>query len=249
MVRGRPRSSPLGEDLLQVLRTLGGTASSGRIRRELAVPRTTLNRRLRELVAEGEVVQLEDGGYRLANFEDGLTREAAGILRVLQESGMEAHLTGLDLLRPHTHQFTYQFPHLVYAAPGAMDSVGFDLASAGYVSQPVTFPLATPPELNRLVLMGRQSAAEAARLGVRGHIAPREKAWLDLLREALRGHYPIPLLEVGRILANLRAAGIDMERLARYAGRMRLSDELRAALGDGAAEEEHLRALAAGYRS
>lgn len=209
--------------MLDDIRHAGGFSTPRDLRRRLGCTERTLHRRLAELVAEGQLVRHGHGQYALTSTESlALSDTAREVVHALAGAGLEAHLTAFDVLAPFAHQFVYAFPHVIYAEPYATGQAARILADAGFVVIPAGKRSGDVelPDLSRKVVLRAQSEA-ARRYGVIGHLAPPEKAWVDLLRETRRSDLPIDLGEVGRILRALREHGCDEPRLQRYAERMR----------------------------
>lgn len=249
--KGLPRVS--GTAVLGVLRKRGGTASRATLVRALGVPTGTVARRLKALVASGQVERIERGSYRLARSELAklLPSTAADIVQALGASGAEAHLTGFDLLASHSHQFVRTFPHLVYADPAALDEVSFALSQVGFLPVPAGQQarnvIAHAPDLDRIVVLRGQPIGRMERFGVRSTIGPPEKAWLDLLRETRAGSLPVSLADLGAILASLLRSGTDQELLKRWAREMGYQRHVQAVLDPSAAQDDpELRELTAG---
>ncbi|MHB1539352.1 MAG: hypothetical protein ACYCYN_12805 [Solirubrobacteraceae bacterium] len=123
------------------------------------------------------------------------------------------------------------------------------LADAGFIVVPAgRHATVDVADASRVVLIRGQAEA-ARRYHVIGHLAPPEKAWVDLLRETRRSSLPVDLGEVGRILHAMRRSGCDEDRLHRYAQRIRYDDWL-AAIEQPEADEENpeIAALRSGYR-
>lgn len=227
-VASRARLS--GDDVLTALRRAGGEATLDDLRRDLDVHPATIRRHLWPLLHEQLVEEVRRGRYRLAGEPPVRSKEARELLVLLEQSGYEAHLTGFDLLAPHAHQFVFGFPHLVYGDPGACQALSFELPSHGFVVGFVG-PGVTPtgPEQSRIVLLRTQVNAE--QYGVRAHIAPVEKAWVDTLREARRGNLDVSYLELGRILRSVLDSGADRRYLRRYARQLGYLVQVDDALG------------------
>lgn len=252
------RPAVTSEDVARALRSRGGVATRRQLAEALSAPAWNLARRLEDLLAQGRVERRGHGVYRLVDEppEDLLGGSAADVVRAIGASGAEAHLTGLDPIAAHSHQFLRSFPHLVYADPGALDQMAFALSQAGF--QPVRAgraardTLVHAPDPDRIVLLRGQPTSRMDRLGVRSEVAPPEKAWLDLLREARTGALPISLTEVGAILSSLlRSGGGDARQLLRWAREMGYDRQTRAVLDPETAErsnDDELRQLAAGAR-
>jgi hypothetical protein len=86
------------------------------------------------------------------------------------------------------------------------------------------------PDPDRIVALRGQPIARMDRLGVRSEIAPVEKAWLDLLREARAGSLPISLADAGAILASLLRSGADETQLLNWAREMGYEHHVQAVL-------------------
>lgn len=233
--------------LLDALRAMGGMASMSELKSRLPQHRNTLRRHLKVLVGHGVIDERARGKYELVKHQSTLSSEAAHLVDVLRAKELDAHLTGLDLLVTHAHQFVFQFPHVVYADPMTLDAVEVELVSHDFIVQPANsscrISVSNP---SKLVLLRKQAGAELYR--VHGFIAPVEKAWVDTLREAIRGVVPIQFMELGRILRSLEDGGADMRFLRRYARQLGYLTRVDAALGstpDHSSQE--LLALRAGY--
>jgi hypothetical protein len=164
-----------------------------------------------------------------------------------RDLGYDAHLTGFDLLAPHAHQFVFAYPHLVYADPSAFEALSMELPKRGFVVVPARpGPKAMTPDPSSVVVLRRQPNPE--QYGVRGHVAPVEKAWVDTLRETLRGNLEISYLELGRILRSLVDQGADLRYLRRYARPLGYVDRVDGALDDAHDDERtETRELRSGY--
>ena len=237
-------------DVLDEVRRLGGSATPRELGLRVPLPRRTLARRLNDLVASGELVRRRHGQYMLRDrAEPGLPERGREIVDVLRREGIDAHVTGLDVLAGYAHQFVFDYPHVVYAEPYALDAAEAVLADNGF-----TVVSAAPggdvqaPDPSRLVLLRKQADA-ARRFGVIDHVAPREKAWVDLLRESTKGRMNFDFGELGRMLRALHDAGADAKRVRRYAARIGYERWLDAVDGIQAPGERDIKRLVAGYRS
>jgi DNA-binding MarR family transcriptional regulator len=243
------RTPPASERdrVLRALATAGGAATMGWLERELGVHKNTVRKHLRELIDEGAVESVAHGRYRLRGGRALSSDSGNELLEALEEAGYDAHITGFDLLAPHAHQFVFQYPHLVYAEPGAFEALEFDLPNRGFVVVPAgPGPGPSGPDTSRLVVLRRQ--ASAAKNGVHGHLAPVEKAWVDALRETLKGNLDLPLVELGRILRSLVESGADVRYLRRYARRLGYLERVDGAIGGSGAEVSiETEALRAGF--
>lgn len=237
--------------VLDGLRRLGGSASPRALRLEVALSSRSLDRRLHELVECGALIRHGHGQYALSDVDQfPLSDRGREIVGILSKNGIDAHLTGFDVLARHAHQFVFDYPQLVYAEPYAVDAAEAALADGGFIVVPAgRGSKIEVPDLSRLVLLRKQSDA-ARRFGVIGHVAPREKAWIDLLREASKGSLNFDFGELGRLLRALLESNGNSVKLHRYAARMGYDGWL-AAVEDpqhNSSDADAAR-LAAGYRS
>jgi hypothetical protein len=239
-----------GNMVLDEVRLLGGSATPRELGLRVPLSRRTLARRLNDLVASGELVRRGHGQYALRDRADPrLPERGREIVDVLRREGVDAHLTGLDVLAGYVHQFMFDYPHVVYAEPYALDAAEAVLADNGFaVVSAAPGGDVQVPDPSRLVLLRKQADA-ARRFGVVEHVAPREKAWVDLLREATKGRMDFDFGELGRLLRALQDAGADAERLRRYAARIGYERWLDAVDGAQAPRERDIERLVAGYRS
>jgi Mn-dependent DtxR family transcriptional regulator len=229
------------------LRRRGGTATVTDIASALDVHRNTVRRQLQRLADDGIVVERARGKYQLARRHLGLSRPALWLIEILETARLAAHLTGFDLLAPDAHQHMRRLPHLVYAEPLALESTEFELqANELVVLRADAVAGVTVPESVATVVLRGQPDPE--RYSVYGHVASREKAWVDTLRESSRRVIPIEPFELGRLLRILIDRGADMRFLNRYATQLGYADRVRAAT-EGAAPDDsrELHALRAGY--
>lgn len=235
--------------MLELLR--GDERSTGELVDRLGVHRTTVRRRLSALVDAGEVEMIGWGRYRLKGARPALSDTGRQVLDVVEKLAPDAHLTGFDLLAPYAHQFFAEYPHLVYAEPAALEAVAYALTDAGFLVVSASRHRGAIGSLlpARAVIIRAQPNPE--QYGVHTACAPREKAWVDTLRESRRGNLPIDATELDRALRNLLEAGGDLRKLRNYARRMGYLDRVDAALAETstAVSGEQERALRAGLRS
>lgn len=234
-------------DRQQVLAAVSaGATTPTEIAQRLGIHRVTAQKWLQELVSYGDLERSGHGRYRSpqAHGPVTLSESAQRVLEVIERLAPDAHLTGFDLLAPYAHQFMVEYPHLVYVEPAALETATFELANAGFavaVASHRSGELASTPSETVIV----RAQPNADQFGVRGPLAPREKAWVDTLRETLRGHLPFDLVELGRVLRAMIDAGADLPALRNYARRMGYQRPLAVALtgdGDGDPRAEALRA-------
>lgn len=213
----------------------------------------TTYRALRELVAADRAIRVARGRYATSAVAlESLSPSARSIHDILRRQAVDAHLTAWDVVAAHTHQFTFAAPHVVYAEPAVVSSLewllaqeGFTVVPAGRVGARVTVG---DPNLKVIV---RAQADAPRRFGVFGWLAPPEKAWVDLLREARRSEYPISPEELGQMLRSLLDAGAAADKVRRYMDRLGYAGWLDG-IRNGHADDDLapiVQRISAGYRS
>ncbi len=213
----------------------------------LDVHRNTVRRRLQRLADDDIVVERARGKYQLARRHLGLSRSALQLVEILETAHLAAHLTGFDLLAPDAHQHMRRLPHLVYAEPLALETTEFEFEANDLVvlRADAAGNVRVPESVETVVLRGQP---DPERYSVYGHVASREKAWVDTLREASKRVIPIEPFELGRLLRILVDRDADKRFLKRYATQLGYADRVRAATeGTAPGDSRELHALRAGY--
>lgn len=235
------------ERVFDEIRRRGGTATVADIASALDVHRNTVRRQLRRLADDDIVVERARGKYQLARQHLGLSRPALQLVEILETARLAAHVTGFDLLAADALQHMRRLPHLVYAEPLALESTEFEFEANDLVvlRADAAAGVRVPESVETVILRGQP---DPERYSVYGHVASREKAWVDTLRESSRRVIHIDPFELGRLLRILVDRGADMRFLKRYATQLGYADRVRVAT-DGAAPDDsrELHALRAGY--
>ena len=246
---GRPISEPDSRQLLSIMQN-GGVFTVAHFQKIFPLSRYSILRRLGQLERQEEIVQISKGSYQAPIESLSIPDAVKGILDDLDAFALEAHVTGLDILIPYTHQFIKHYPHIVYVDPLHLDAAEDALASDQHIivrlNAATRIPMVDNP--SDVILLRKQS--NSAQYGCHGMLAPPEKAWVDTLRETHRGHIKIEFMELGRILHNLIDSGADLKKLKNYARRMGYLDWIQYASGELVAQRAPaFQALKAGYDS
>jgi hypothetical protein len=225
----------------------GGAVTVAQLRDKLGLSERTLQRALRRLVATGRVFRLSRDRY--ADRAWGASPSSAparAIVRVIEHLEADAHLSGYDVLAGFTHQFVFDYPHLVCCHPPHADGLAAALAKKNFVVLPAGPGAAIDAPLQKTVLLRRQPAIHSRTL-VKGAIATPEKAWVDLLRETRRSAAPFDYGELGRLLRAMSEQTLNLRALRSYAARLGYRDWLAATIGQRPPNGPAQRRLAAGY--
>lgn len=159
-----------------------------------------------------------------------LSKAGEGIRAVLQESGLEFLVTGLDVLSPYMPHVPERFPVLVYAEDGSLGDVTDVLTRQGWV---VILMPGGKRSRDAVKLPSRSPAPvwlyEAAemRYGQNGLASP-ERALVDLYVAVTRHGYPLALEELAGIFETMRDRGaLDSGRLTQVALRRNVVEDMR----------------------
>lgn len=241
-------------DIDDVARAVGALATKhdaavtvAQLRDKLGLSERTLQRALSRLVASGEISRLSRDRY--ADHAPGTSPSSAPareIVRVIKHLEADAHLSGYDVLAGFTHQFVFDYPHLVCCHPSHADGLGAALAKKKFVVLPAGPGAAIDAAVQKTVLLRRQPAIHSRAL-VLGAIATPEKAWVDLLRETRRSAAPFDYGELGRLLRAMSEQTLNLRALRSYAARLGYQDWLAATIGQRPPNGPAQRRLATGY--
>lgn len=240
----------VADDIVEVIRRHGGSATSAQIGRDLRLSRRTLYRRLAELTRR-EAIHKHGLGRYFEGYESGrLPLKGSGprIMRLIMRQEADAHLSGFDMLVRYAHQFSYETPQLVCCTPAQADGLATALVQARFVVAPAGPGALRGPIAPNTVLMRKQPVIAQETL-VQGALATPEKAWVDLLREIRRSGMPIDLEEMGRILRTLLESDGNTRTLRAYARRLGYADWVDAAQGRVSSTLPEHHQLAAGYEA
>lgn len=225
----------------------GDAVTVAQLRDKLGLSERTLQRALSRLVATGEISRLSRDRY--ADRAPGTSPSSAPareIVRVIERLDADAHLSGYDVLAGFTHQFVFDYPHLVCCHPSHADGLAPALAKKKFVVLPAGPGAAIDAAVQKTVLLRRQPAIHSRTL-VKGALATPEKAWVDLLRETRRSAAPFDYGELGRLLRAMSEQTLNLRALRSYAARLGYQDWLAATIGQRPPTGPAQRRLAAGY--
>jgi hypothetical protein len=239
------------DDVARAVGTLatehGGAVTVAQLRDKLGLSERTLQRALGRLVATGRVFRLSRGRYAgRASGASPSSLPAREIVRAIEHLEADAHLSGYDVLAGFTHQFVFDYPHLVCCHPSHADGLAAALAKKKFVVLPAGPGARIDVAMPKTVLLRRQPAIHSRAL-VQGAIATPEKAWVDLLRETRRSRAPFDYGELGRLLRAMSEQTLNMRALRSYAARLGYQDWLAATVGQRPPNGAAQRRLAAGY--
>jgi hypothetical protein len=192
------------EKVLQDAGASGFTAED--IAAEFGRSRRQAERWLRPLRDSRALEQTAHGRYRIRAAGEPmrpiLTNTGEQVWRLLVNAGVDAYLSGFDLIANRSHHHLMAFPHLVVAERGGAEDLAADIDAAGLVPV-VGYDLPAVADVDRIVIVREARGRTVPIYQIRQHLAPPEVAWIDLYREVRRGVVALEPDELGRILVNL----------------------------------------------
>lgn len=173
-----------------------------------------------KLVEAGYLMRVRNGVYRLnenkIHHSILLSTAAKKIMDVLDETGFDYYISGIDILSKYLHHIPERYPVLVFVQKEAVEEIKEVLQEKNYLVSETAksfwdFEKDNIIERNIIILNQTESFAYA-----NNNLATVEKAFLDLYFEITRKQYPLALQELARIYQNtVRNGAIDQKKLVK----------------------------------
>jgi len=222
----------------QLARAFTGIFTNDQAHDTLGLPMHQVSTILRQLVACHELLKVGQGLYLVTGRYQRIQvpavppPELRSLLEDVERAGIEHFVTGLDCLFPFIHLLPMQdIVHLVYVRKGGGEWA-FDLL----LKQGI-FATLNPDQKEWLSPMFLTLTPERAFVavretslwyGVNGAMATPERAFVDLYLETRKRGYPVPAVELGRILANFFDHGVcNLSRLIKAAHERSIDTEIK----------------------
>jgi hypothetical protein len=154
---------------------------------------------------------------------------AQRILKILQESGQEFFISGLDILSIFMEHIPETYPVLLFVNKYSLTEISETLSRSHIdtISSSVLrdySPLRQMASIKELTLLIPTREFTYAENG----LASFEKAFVDLYYEVTRKNYPLPIQELARIYINMkRRTSLNTNRLIKIASRRNIHQDLR----------------------
>jgi hypothetical protein len=185
--------------------------------------KATLYWDLYNMVEHGYLIRLSKGKYTLnynAMDDKPLTSLLANkISNILQETGFQYYISGIDILLKHMQHVPDSYPLMLFADKYSREEIENVLLKNNIqvISPNELKTRDTVIKLNKLndiVILYETSKFEYASEG----FASNEKAFVDLYYEVTRQEFPLPLQELARIYLHMVLRGvIDKKKLIQAA--------------------------------
>ena len=196
--------------------------------------RNTVNWTLTKLVEAGYLRRVHKGAYSINEWRGknrvSLSESAEKVKSILDETGFEYYISGIDIILRYMHHVPEQYPVILFVEKNAKDSIRSELRQQG-------IRIIEPTELRKayedLVFSGDDSVSAVMYVTDNFEmsddgIATPEKAFLDLYYAISRNGYPVSLQELARIYQNMiRLGTLDKKKLLAAAVKRNLKYDIR----------------------
>lgn len=187
-----------------------------------------------KLVEEGYLKRVRNGVYSFNEWKGKKsislsgTAEKIGIL--LDETGFDYYISGLDILQKYMQHVPEQYPIMVFIQKEAREEIADVLSSNSYeMVEPLKLreiyeTISYTGQNSELVVLYQTENFDDSENGV----ATIEKAFVDLYYAVTRNGYPLALQELVRIYENLtRLGNIDKKKMITVAAKRGIQYDLR----------------------
>jgi len=214
---------------------LGGKSSftMSDVRTILDEKDTTLTWMIWNLTQSGYINRIGKGEYTFEkkekNVQPILSGLAQKVLSVLQESGQDFFISGLDILSIFMEHVPETYPVLLFVDKSAIENIQEILSKNGIdiiinTSFKEYRPIRQMASVNEVTLMIPTREFTYSEKG----LASFEKAFVDLYYEVTRRDYPLPIQELVRIYLNMeRRLPLNTNRLIKIASRRNIHPDIR----------------------
>ncbi|MBC7766262.1 MAG: hypothetical protein H7Y41_07225 [Hyphomonadaceae bacterium] len=176
-----------------------------------------------KLVAAGYMTRIRNGVYKFNEAKTETTILLSAIakkaMHILNETGFNYYVSGIDILAKYLHHIPESYPVLIFVDRIALVEV-IDVLSENSFFVTLDMKLHESIDISRLIdnmepiLIKTTDSFSFSN----NNLATTEKAFLDLFYEITRGQYPLPLQELARMYQNLvRNGTIDQKKLVKTA--------------------------------
>lgn len=187
-----------------------------------------------KLVEEGYVKRVRNGIYAFNEWRGkravAISIMAETIKNILDETGFEFYISGLDILLKYMQHVPEQYPIIVFVEKEAKDEIT-DVLKMNHME--VVEPLHIKTMHENYVYSGQDDIQVVLYLtenfeNSENGLASIEKAFVDLYYAVTRNSYPVALQELVRMYENLiRLGNIDKKKLITVAAKRSIQYDIR----------------------
>lgn len=189
---------------------------------------------LSKLVEAGYLKRVRTGVYALNEWKGKikivLTEDIKRVQEILDESGFEYFVSGLDVLQRFMQHIPEQYPMILFIEKSAHDEIinylldgGFAVVKPSEIHQQYEDAILAGIEKKQVIVYDTENFDYE-----NGGIATIEKAFVDLYFSITRNGYPLSLQELARVYQNLvRLGNIDKKKLITVSTKRNLQYDIR----------------------
>lgn len=187
-----------------------------------------------KLVEAGYLKRIRNGVYAFNEWHGKrtiiLSETALKIAGIMDETGFDYYISGLDVLQKYMQHVPEQYPCLLFIHKHTKDEVTdillenhMEVLLAAQIKELYEHHVLTGKKSPQVVLHQTESFDDAE-----DGVASIEKAFVDLFYSVTRNGYPLALQELARIYKNLVRLGIiDKRRLVTIAAKRSMQYDVR----------------------
>lgn len=187
-----------------------------------------------KLVEEGYLKRVRNGVYSFNEWKGKKSITISGMAEkvrdILDETGFEYYISGLDVLQKYMLHVPEQYPTIVYVQKETKEEIADALRNNNFeVAKPLDLREIyenlnfTRESLNLVILYQTENFEDCE-----NSLATIEKAFVDIYCAVTRNKYPLALQELVRIYENLtRLGNIDKKKLITVAAKRGLQYDMR----------------------
>lgn len=198
------------------------------------ITKSSLYWNMSKLVDAGYLQRIRNGLYAVNEWKGkqviALSETAERIQKLLDETGFEYFISGLDILRKYMQHVPEQYPIILFTEKAAKEEVSNILRANSFeISAPTRTKemqerYALTHQNNDWVILYQTDSFKFSE----NSLATTEKAFVDLYYAVTRNEYPVALQELARIYANLtRLGNIDKKKMITVATKRNIQYDIR----------------------
>ena len=187
-----------------------------------------------KLVEEGYLRRVRNGVYSFNEWKGrksiSLSQTAEKIRDLLDETGFDYYISGLDILQKYMLHVPEQYPIIIYIPKESKEEIVDVLGGKSYE---ITEPLKLKEKYETFRYTGQNNEVIVLYLtenfeDSKDGLATIEKAFVDLYYAVTRNGYPLALQELVRIYENLvRLGNIDKKRMTTVGAKRGIQYDMR----------------------
>lgn len=189
---------------------------------------------LSKLVEAGYLKRVRTGVYAFNEWKGKtkipLTDNIRNVQKILDESGFEYYVSGLDVLQRFMQHVPEQYPMILFVEKEAHEEMakylqdgGFSVVKPSEIQQQYEDLVLAGTEKNQIVLYDTENFDYE-----KDGIATIEKAFVDLYYSITRNGYPLSLQELARVYRNLvRLGSVDKKKMITVSTKRNLQSDIR----------------------